>query len=121
MCAFSKEFQPRITRMGTEQREERKPTTRNSEARRPVCSLYQCLPRDPWLEMVSRSKSWRRCRQNLFVFRIVLGLPERRGHEQQIVVHLVPCEDLAELGDEQAYLQMAGELLQGANILLRSV
>ena len=42
------------------------------------------------------------------------------GHEDQVVVHLIAHEDFTELGDEQAFLEMASQLRQGPDIFGRN-
>src|SRR5437764_15472128 len=61
--------------------------------------------------------SRRRHRQQLLVLRIVVALPQPRRHEHQIVVHFIAHEDLAELRDEGAGFEMAGELLKLAEVV----
>src|SRR5262245_66509138 len=61
----------------------------------------------------------RRGRQNLFVLGVVLVLAQAGGDEDQVVVHLAACEDLAELGDEEAGAEMAGELGERLDVVGR--
>src|SRR5262245_23076921 len=64
-------------------------------------------------------QSRRRHGQQLLVFGSVFVLARARGNQNQIVIHFIPHEDLAELGDEQAALKVAGELLKLTDVLGR--
>src|SRR5260370_15897440 len=64
----------------------------------------------------THQKSWRRRRQNFLVFRAVLRVVVARGHNQQIVVHFAARENLAELGDEQPFAEMAREFRQALEV-----
>src|SRR5258708_4326693 len=63
--------------------------------------------------------SRRRHRKQFLVFRVVHRIVVARRHYEQVVVHLVPRENLAELGDEQTGLHVPGQLLEIADIVLR--
>src|SRR5262245_45290254 len=52
--------------------------------------------------------SRRRHRQQLFVLRFVRVLPQAGRHQHEVVVHFIPQEDLAELRDERAGVEVAG-------------
>src|SRR5919109_1819680 len=67
----------------------------------------------------STTKSRRRDGQNLLVLGVVVVLSEPGGNEDEVLIHLVAGEDLAELGDEQLGAEMAGELLKLADIVCR--
>src|SRR5262249_44429177 len=53
-----------------------------------------------------------RRRQDLLVFGAVLGVAEFGGGDEEVVVHFGPGEGLAELGDELALLEVAGQDLE---------
>src|SRR5687767_7396397 len=66
--------------------------------------LFDCLSR------------WRR-RQYLLILGGVLLLSLTSGLEDKVLVHLIAREDLAELGDEQTLLQVAGQLLKSLDVI----
>src|SRR5262245_58660659 len=49
--------------------------------------------------------------EDLLVLGVVVSVVMACGDDEQVVVHLVAREDLAELGDEQPRLQMPRQLL----------
>src|SRR5262245_15079110 len=70
----------------------------------------------PHFTPVIISRSRRRGRQDLLVLRAVFLVPLAGGDEDEVVVHLVAAENLAELGDEQPFLQVTRELRQPLDI-----
>src|SRR5262249_30532748 len=58
-----------------------------------------------WITWRSRP-SRRRHRQQLFVLRLVRVLPQPGRDEHEVVVHFIPQEDLAELHDEGAGVEV---------------
>src|ERR1043166_2855800 len=58
-----------------------------------------------------------RDRQQFFVLAVVFRIVVAGRDQGQVVVHLVPREDLAELGNEQTGLHVAAELLKGADVV----
>src|SRR5262249_59657472 len=51
--------------------------------------------------LIAYPKSRRRSRQNLLVLRRIFVVARARRDNRQVIAHLIPHEDLADLGDEQ--------------------
>src|SRR5262245_17890347 len=66
--------------------------------------ISSCSSCPSWMVSIS----WRRRRQDFLILRPILGPVVTGRHDRQIVVHLVPREQLAELGDEPSVAQMTG-------------
>src|SRR5262249_28740745 len=66
-------------------------------------------------------RSRRRRRQNLLVLRPIFRLTRFRFDDQKVVVHFLLDEGLAELGQELAFLQVAGENLELLDIVGRGL
>src|SRR5262245_13283633 len=75
------------------------------------------LAMQPTLRSFSLIRSWRRRWPNLLLFGVIILIAQPRRDKQQIIVHLIPREDLAELRDVQPFAEMADQVLQGPNIL----
>src|SRR5207245_2481200 len=69
--------------------------------------------------VVSNHRSRRRHGQDLLVLGVVFILPETGRNEDQVLIHFIAGEDLAELGDEQVGAQVTGELLKLADVVGR--
>src|SRR5260370_24376871 len=65
------------------------------------------------------SRSRRRRRQALVVFRAILRLTELGWHDQQVIVHFWFGEGLAELGGELPLLEMARQDLELLEVVSR--
>src|SRR5262245_28927392 len=75
----------------------------------------------PLTTHLSPLKSWWRRWEDFFVLRIVFRAVVAGGNNRQVIVHLIPRENLAELGDKPVFRQMAGELLEVLDVVRRSV
>src|SRR5262245_12775025 len=77
----------------------------------------RCTHPGAWVAFVCPRRSWGRRWQDFLILRRVFEIVVTRGHDRQVVVHLVTSKDLAELRDEQSLRHVAGELLQVLDVV----